>query len=54
MQKLNQESASVVLKRRYANNDDEMEVEAAVKAATLVFKECGNNAATIKYAAKEA
>ncbi|OMO75600.1 hypothetical protein CCACVL1_16123 [Corchorus capsularis] len=54
MQKLNQERASAVLERRSANNDDEMEVEAAVKAAMLVFKECGNNATTIKYAAKDA
>ncbi|OMO65530.1 GC-rich sequence DNA-binding factor [Corchorus olitorius] len=55
MQKLNQERASAVLERRSANNDDEMvEVEAAVKAAMLVFKERGNNAAAIEYAAKEA
>ncbi|OMP06555.1 hypothetical protein COLO4_08066 [Corchorus olitorius] len=53
MHKLNQECASAVLEIRYANNDDEMmKVEAAVKAAMLVFKESRINAAEIKYAAK--
>ncbi|OMO71437.1 hypothetical protein COLO4_28252 [Corchorus olitorius] len=55
MHRLDQERASVILERRSANNDDEMvEVEEAVKAAMLVFKERGKNAAAIEYAAREA
>ncbi|KAJ0094651.1 hypothetical protein Patl1_14944 [Pistacia atlantica] len=48
------ERASTLLERRAADNDDEMiEVEAAVKAAMAVFNERGNNAAMIA-AAKSA
>ncbi|OMO64349.1 hypothetical protein COLO4_32069 [Corchorus olitorius] len=55
MQKLNEERASAVLERRIANNDDEMvEVETAMKAEMLLFKERGNNVVAIEYAAKEA
>ncbi|TYI05129.1 hypothetical protein ES332_A10G066300v1 [Gossypium tomentosum] len=51
MQKLNEERASAVLERRSANNDDEMlEVEAAVKAAMLVFSERGSSAIMIEVA----
>ncbi|KAJ0037627.1 hypothetical protein Pint_21939 [Pistacia integerrima] len=54
MQKLHEERASTLLERRAADNDDEMiEVEAAVKAAMAVFNERGNNAAMIA-AAKSA
>lgn len=46
MQKLNKERASAIVERRAADNDDEMiEIEAAIKAATKVFSECGNSAA---------
>ncbi|XVE91071.1 hypothetical protein DITRI_Ditri20bG0126600 [Diplodiscus trichospermus] len=55
MQKLNEERASAVLERRSANNDDEMvEVEAAVKAAMLVFSERGSSAAMIEVASNAA
>ncbi|GMI90268.1 increased level of polyploidy1-1D [Hibiscus trionum] len=55
MQKLNKERALAVLERRYANNDDEMmEVEAAVKAALLVFSEHGSSAAMIEVATNAA
>ncbi|XP_022716346.1 transcriptional repressor ILP1 isoform X1 [Durio zibethinus] len=55
MQKLNEERASAVLERRSANNDDEMvEVEAAVKAAMLVFSERGSSAAIIEVATNAA
>ncbi|XVF26421.1 hypothetical protein REPUB_Repub14bG0015000 [Reevesia pubescens] len=55
MQKLNEERASAVLERRCANNDDEMvEVEAAVKAAMLVFSEHGSSAAMIEVATNAA
>ncbi|XWS11597.1 hypothetical protein CRYUN_Cryun37aG0013000 [Craigia yunnanensis] len=55
MQKLNEERASAVLERRSANNDDEMvEVEAAVKAAMLVFSEHGSSAAMIEVATNAA
>ncbi|OMO62902.1 hypothetical protein COLO4_32828 [Corchorus olitorius] len=54
MHRLDQERASVVLERRSANNDEMVEVEEVVKAAMLVFKGRGNNAAVIEYAAKEA
>ncbi|KAJ0037881.1 hypothetical protein Pint_21940 [Pistacia integerrima] len=54
MQKLHEERASTLLEIRAADNDDEMiEVEAAVKAAMAVFNERGNNAAMIA-AAKSA
>ena len=55
MQKLNEERASAVLERRSANTDDEMvEVEAAVKAAMLVFNEHGSSAAMIEVATNAA
>lgn len=55
MQELNEKRASAVLERRYANNDDEMvEVEAAVKAAMLVFSERGSSAAMIEVATNAA
>ncbi|KAA3479237.1 PAX3 and PAX7-binding protein 1 [Gossypium australe] len=55
MQKLNEERALAVLERRSANNDDEMlEVEAAVKAAMLVFSERGSSAVMIEVATNAA
>ncbi|GLT95290.1 hypothetical protein SLE2022_129820 [Rubroshorea leprosula] len=55
MQKLNEERASAILERRSADNDDEMmEVEAAVKAAMLVFSERGSSVAMIKAATNAA
>ncbi|XVF86181.1 hypothetical protein PTKIN_Ptkin18bG0019600 [Pterospermum kingtungense] len=55
MQKLNKKCASAALERRSANNDDEMvEVEAAVKAAMLVFSERGSSAAMIEVATNAA
>ncbi|XWS20633.1 hypothetical protein CRYUN_Cryun31cG0119400 [Craigia yunnanensis] len=55
MQKLNEDRASAVFERRSANNDDEMvEVEAAVKAAMLVFSERGSSAAMIEVATNAA
>ncbi|KHG25620.1 GC-rich sequence DNA-binding factor 1 [Gossypium arboreum] len=55
MQKLNEERALAVLERRSANNDDEMlEVEAAVKAAMLVFSERGSSAIMIEVATNAA
>ena len=55
MQKLKEDRASAVLERRSANNDDEMvEVEAAVKAAMLVFNEHGSSAAMIEVATNAA
>ncbi|PPD89245.1 hypothetical protein GOBAR_DD13807 [Gossypium barbadense] len=55
MQKLNEERALAVLERRSENNDDEMlEVEAAVKAAMLVFSERGSSAAMIEVATNAA
>ena len=54
MQKLHEEQASLIFERRTADNEDEMmEVEAAVKAAMSVFSARGNSAATID-AAKSA
>lgn len=48
MQKLNKERASAILERRAADNDDEMtEVEAAIKAATLVIGDRGNSASKL-------
>ncbi|CAL0308003.1 unnamed protein product [Lupinus luteus] len=44
MKKLHEDRASAISGRREANNDDEMmEVDAAVKAATSVFSRKGNN-----------
>ncbi|KAK8504521.1 hypothetical protein V6N13_093138 [Hibiscus sabdariffa] len=55
MQNLNKERALAVLERRSANNDDEMvEVEAAVKAAMLVFSERGSSAAMTEVATNAA
>ncbi|KAK8681460.1 hypothetical protein V6N13_053863 [Hibiscus sabdariffa] len=55
MQKLNRERALAVLERRTANNDDEMvEVEAAVKAAMLVFSEHGSSVAMVEVATSAA
>ncbi|CAK7323796.1 unnamed protein product [Dovyalis caffra] len=54
MQKLHEARASVFLERRTADNDDEMmEVEAAVKAAMSVFSARGSSAAMVD-AAKSA
>lgn len=54
-QKLHEERASALLERRTADNNDEMmEVEAAVKAAMLVFKEHGSSPAKIAAAASAA
>lgn len=51
MQNLNSERALAIFERRAADNDDELvEVEAAVKAATLVLSERGNSVATVKAA----
>uniref|UniRef100_A0A7N0TSM8 GCF C-terminal domain-containing protein n=1 Tax=Kalanchoe fedtschenkoi TaxID=63787 RepID=A0A7N0TSM8_KALFE len=51
MQKLHKVRASATLERRTADNDDEMlEVEAAVKAATLVFNKSGNSASLVSAA----
>ncbi|KAJ6428582.1 hypothetical protein OIU84_020293 [Salix udensis] len=48
MQKLHEEQASLILERRTADNEDEMmEVEAAVKAAMTVFSARGSSAATV-------
>ncbi|KAF8033123.1 hypothetical protein BT93_D1885 [Corymbia citriodora subsp. variegata] len=48
MQKLNEERATTILERRLADNDDEMvEIEVAVNAATLVFRKGDSSAATI-------
>ncbi|XP_039050216.1 transcriptional repressor ILP1-like isoform X2 [Hibiscus syriacus] len=55
MQKLNEKRTLVVLERRTADNDDEIvEVEAAVKAAMLVFSERGSSAAMIEVATNAA
>ncbi|XP_052728745.1 transcriptional repressor ILP1 isoform X2 [Vigna angularis] len=54
MKKLHEDRASTIFERRTANNDDEiMEVEAAVKAAMSVFNKKGNIEAA-KFAAQEA
>ncbi|XP_059453248.1 transcriptional repressor ILP1 isoform X1 [Corylus avellana] len=48
MQKLHEERASAILERRAADNDDElMEVEAAVSAAMSVFSQRGSSAEMI-------
>ncbi|XP_065868750.1 transcriptional repressor ILP1 [Euphorbia lathyris] len=55
MQTLHEQRASSILERRIADNDDEMmEVEAAVKAAMLVFGEHGSSAAVIAAATSAA
>ncbi|KAK4605826.1 hypothetical protein RGQ29_000205 [Quercus rubra] len=43
MQKIHEERASANLERRAAENDDEMEVEVAVNAATSVFSKKGSS-----------
>ncbi|XP_027345882.1 transcriptional repressor ILP1 [Abrus precatorius] len=55
MKKLHEDRASANFERRAANNDDEMvEVEAAVKAAMSVLGKKGNNMEAAKSAAQEA
>ncbi|KAJ9190640.1 hypothetical protein P3X46_001820 [Hevea brasiliensis] len=55
MQKLHEQRASAIVERRTADNDDEMmEVEAAVKAAMLVFSERGSSASFIAAATSAA
>lgn len=55
MKKLHEDRASAIFERRTANNDDEMiEVEAAVKAAMSVLNKKGNNLEAAKCAAQEA
>lgn len=55
MQKLHEERASAILERRVADNDDEMmEVEAAVNAATSVLSKGGSSAATFAAATSAA
>lgn len=55
MKKLHEDRASVISERRATNNDDEMmEVEAAVKAAMSVFSKKGNNMEAAKSAAQDA
>lgn len=55
MQKHHEKRASAILERRTADSADEMmEVEAAVKAATLVFNERGSSATVIAAATSAA
>ncbi|XP_020219031.1 transcriptional repressor ILP1 [Cajanus cajan] len=55
MKKLHEDRALAIFERRTANNDDEMiEVEAAVKAAMSVLNKKGNNLEAAKCAAQEA
>ncbi|KAG6671418.1 hypothetical protein I3842_16G003200 [Carya illinoinensis] len=55
MQKLHEERASTILERRAADNDDEhMEVEAAVNAAMSVFSQRGSSAEIIAVATSAA
>ncbi|RZB52924.1 Transcriptional repressor ILP1, partial [Glycine soja] len=55
MKKLHEDRASAIFERRTTNNDDEMiEVEAAVKAAMSVLDKKGNNMEAAKSAAQEA
>ncbi|KAK7362408.1 hypothetical protein VNO77_04519 [Canavalia gladiata] len=55
MKKLHEDRASAIFEKRAANNDDEMiEVEAAVKAAMSVLSKKGNNMEAAKSAAQEA
>ncbi|CAN1828451.1 Transcriptional repressor ILP1 [Linum perenne] len=55
MQKVQEKRAAAVLERRTADNDDEMVgIDAAVKAAMLVFRERGNTAMMIAAAASAA
>ncbi|KAH1087018.1 hypothetical protein GYH30_018514 [Glycine max] len=55
MKKLHEDRASAIFERRTTNNDDEMiEVEAAVKAVMSVLNKKGNNMEAAKSAAQEA
>ncbi|KAI4302216.1 hypothetical protein MLD38_037994 [Melastoma candidum] len=55
MQKLNEERASANLERRAADNEDELvEIEAAVNAASLVFRKGDSSASTIAAASSAA
>ncbi|MED6118515.1 hypothetical protein PIB30_003260 [Stylosanthes scabra] len=55
MKKIHEDRASAVFERRATNNDDEMmEVEAAVKAAMSVLSRKGNNVEAAKSAAQDA
>lgn len=55
MQKLNEDRAAAILKRRSSDNDDEMlELEAAINAAMSVFNKGGGSAAMIEVATREA
>ncbi|KAF7148016.1 hypothetical protein RHSIM_Rhsim03G0238800 [Rhododendron simsii] len=55
MQKLNEDRAAAILKRRSSDNDDEMlELEAAINAAMSVFSKGGGSAAMIEVATREA
>ncbi|KAM3739261.1 hypothetical protein ACB098_08G011600 [Castanea mollissima] len=54
MQKIHEERASANLERRAAENDDEMEVEAAVNAATSVFSKKGSSAEMVAAATSAA
>ncbi|KAG5566658.1 hypothetical protein RHGRI_002273 [Rhododendron griersonianum] len=55
MQKLNEDRAAAILKRRSSDNDDEMlELEAAINAAMSVFNKGGGRAAMIEVATREA
>ncbi|MCI41097.1 GC-rich sequence DNA-binding factor-like protein, partial [Trifolium medium] len=55
MKKLHEDRASAIFEKRAANNDDEMiEVEAAVKAATSVLSRKGDNMEAARSAAQDA
>ncbi|KAL4307896.1 hypothetical protein HN51_042327 [Arachis hypogaea] len=55
MKKIHEDRASAVFERRATNNDDEMmEIEAAVKAAMSVLSRKGNNVEAAKSAAQDA
>lgn len=54
MQKIHEERASANLERRAAENDDEMEVEVAVNAATSVFSKKGSSAEMVAAATSAA
>ncbi|KAI8573598.1 hypothetical protein RHMOL_Rhmol01G0289600 [Rhododendron molle] len=55
MQKLNEDCAAEILKRRSSDNNDEMlELEAAINAAMSVFNKGGGRAAMIEVATREA
>lgn len=55
MQKLHEDRAAAILKRRSSDNDDEMlELEAAINAAMSVFNKGGGSAAMIEVATREA